>query len=243
MQALLRAAIRDSTFSRTELARRAGVSSSTITRIEKGDVDPTLGMAARILAAAGLQFTPRLEPLSDPQALRSARAILDSTFTPKADPESLATLKRWASKDGSPRPRSLAKEAGLAAPPGSRPGALTSTTDWNFLRLCSAVAATRKGWAVSGSPAATRIGAQEIAGPVILYVEEPERIRSIISRSGVTGQEVILLPLDETSEAGVWKDEGIVWADPIQVILDCYGMPETRQQAEELTQDWEGTND
>ena len=243
MQHLVREAIRDSSLTRTELARRAGVSASTITRIEKGDVDPTIGMATRILAAVGLQFIPRLEPLCVPHALKSARAILDDAFAPPADAETSSTLKRWASRDGSARPRSLAREAGMAAPPRCRPGVVTASSDWGLLRICSAAAATRKGWAVSGAPAAARIGAHQTHGPTILYVEEPRRIGNIISQPGATAQDVILLPLDESIQAGAWNDEGIVWVDPIQVILDCYGMPETREQAEELTQDWEEAND
>lgn len=239
MQNVVQVAIRDTRFSRRELARRAGVSASTVTRIEKGDIDPTLGMAARILAAAGLQLPSRTEPLCDVRALRAARTILeDGTSYPPADEVMIETLVRWASPDGTPRPRSLAREAGAAAPPPLRPGAMVITSDWNFLRICSAVAATRKGWAASGAPAAARIGAQEKPVPIILYVENPARVASIINRPGSAAVEVLLLPLDGASEGGAWNDEGIVWADPIQIILDCYGMPATHDLAEELTKDW-----
>ncbi|MFE4195867.1 helix-turn-helix domain-containing protein [Paenarthrobacter sp. NPDC056912] len=243
MQKVVQSAIRGSMFGRAELARRAGVSASTITRIEKGTVDPTLGMATRILAATGLQFIPRLEPLCIPDAIGAARAVLDDTFTPGANAAMFSALKRWASRDGSPQPRSLAREAGIAAPPTRRPGALLATSEWSFLRICSAVAATRKRWAVSGAPAAARIGAHESTGPIILYVEEPERIRHIINKPQPGARDVILLPLDETSQAGAWNDENVVWADPLQIILDCYGIPDTREQADELTRDWEETDD
>jgi transcriptional regulator with XRE-family HTH domain len=239
MQNVVQLAIRDSRFTRRELARRAGVSASTITRIEKGEIDPTLGMATRILAAAGLQLPSRTEPLCDVRALHAARTILESsTSNSPAEEVMIETLMRWASPDGTPRPRSLAREAGASAPPPLRPGALGITSDWNFLRICSAVAATRKGWAASGAPAAARIGAQEKAGPTILYVENPARVASIINRPGPAAVEVLLLPLDGTSEGGAWNDEGMVWADPIQIILDCYGMPATYDLAEELTKDW-----
>lgn len=239
MQTLIQEAIRGSRFNRTELARRAGVSASTISRIEKGSIDPTLGMAEKILAATGLQIAPRLEPLSDPEALRAARAILGDDGDTAADTEGAATLRRWASPDGTPRPRALAREAGAAAPPRLRPGAVELSTGWNFLRICSTVAATREGWAVSGSPAAERIGAPEATGPVILYVQSPQRIERMLASSGPGPHQVLILPFDGTSETGAWNDEGIVWADPIQVILDCYGLPEATGQAEELTKDWE----
>lgn len=50
---------------------------------------------------------------------------------------------------------------------------------------------------------------------------------------------MILLPFDGVGEAGAWNDEGIVWADPIQIILDCFGIGEAIGQADELTGEWE----
>ncbi|MET3919862.1 helix-turn-helix domain-containing protein [Arthrobacter sp. UYEF20] len=244
MQNIVQDAIRGSRYNRRELARRAGVSASTITRIEKGDVDPTLGMASRILAAAGLQIPSRPEPLCNTDALQAARSIIGGvTDEPPAEAGMASTLMRWASPDGRPRPRTLAREAGAAAPPRLRPGAVITTSDWNFLRICSAAAATRKGWAVSGAPAAARIGAAGQAGPLVLYVEEPFRVSSIITRPGPSAVDVILLPFDGSSESSSWNDEGVVWADPIQIILDCYGMDSTAASAEELTREWEPDND
>lgn len=239
MQELVRKAITDSRYSRTELARRAGLSASTITRISKGLVDPTLGTAERILAAAGHQFTPSLQPLCDPALLRSARAILDESGAPEATNATAETVMRWASPDGTPHPRALAREAGAAAPPARRPGMVDVASGWNFLRMCSTVAATREPWAVSGAPAAQRIGAEAAAGPVIFYVPNPLRIASLFAPGPARTQQVFLLPFDGHSEEGLWSSDGIVWADPLQVILDCYGMPETKNMAEELTAHWE----
>lgn len=237
MQHIVRDAIQGSAFSRRELARRAGVSGSTVTRIEKGEVDPTYGMAARILAATGLQMPARAEPLCDMKVIAAARRILGGdTEIPESGMEE--TLIRWASPDGQPHPRQLAREAAVAAPPRRREGVVTTTSDWGFLRICSAAAATRKGWAASGAPAAARIGAPEQAGPVILYAEDPARVASIVGRPGASAVEVIVLPFDGASESGAWSEDGLVWADPLQVILDCYGMPETADLADELTKGW-----
>lgn len=239
MQNIVQAAIRDARYTRRELARRAGVSASTITRIEKGTLDPTLGMASRILAAAGLQIPAAPAPLCYPAALRAARAVLNGDLDPADDAGTAGTLQRWASPDGTPRPRELAREAGAAAPPHLRQGVVTVSSDWGFLRLCSAAAATRKGWAASGAPAATRIGAAEQPGPVILYVEEPLRVAPIIGRPGASAVEVLLLPFDGASETGAWAEDGLVWADPIQIILDCYGMASTKALADQLTESWD----
>jgi transcriptional regulator with XRE-family HTH domain len=55
-----------------ELARLADVSFTTISRIESGEIDPTLGMLRRILAGAGLSLRLAAEP-----APRPRRALSD----------------------------------------------------------------------------------------------------------------------------------------------------------------------
>ena len=47
---------RNAGLSASALAAKAGVPTSTVTRIEKGTTDPTFGMLARVLEAAGFEF-------------------------------------------------------------------------------------------------------------------------------------------------------------------------------------------
>ncbi len=239
MQNIVETALKKSGLNRRELARRAGVAASTVTRIERGLIDPSLGTAERILYAAGLQLPAQGTPLCDLDAIRAARAILSDMPVTEETAAWADTLRRWSSPMGEPNPRGLARDAGRAAPPRLRVGAITIRTEWNLLRVFSAAAATREGWAVSGAPAAARIGAYEIPAPAILYSEHPKKLSSIIRPDGAGSTEVVLLPFDGYSEAGALNDEGIVWADPLQIIMDCYGMPETTGLAEELTAPWE----
>lgn len=61
--------------SASELARRAGVSVSTVTRVERGLFDPTVGMLAKLLAAADTQLRLMAEPAGDrPELARLAGA-------------------------------------------------------------------------------------------------------------------------------------------------------------------------
>lgn len=73
---ILRKAREDSGLSIRELARRAGVAGSTITRIESGEIDPTFDVLRRILSSANKKIViaaqraqsapgPRLANLSD----------------------------------------------------------------------------------------------------------------------------------------------------------------------------------
>ena len=59
---LCREARRRAGLSQRELAARAGVSPSTIARIERGRVEPTLDLLIRVVRACGLDLRMRLRP-------------------------------------------------------------------------------------------------------------------------------------------------------------------------------------
>jgi transcriptional regulator with XRE-family HTH domain len=65
--ALIREVRQDAQLSLRGLAERAGVAYSTIARIESGRVDPTTGMLARILAAAGFELNLGRRPAPVPE--------------------------------------------------------------------------------------------------------------------------------------------------------------------------------
>ncbi len=58
---MVRAAREAAHMSASELAQRAGVSVSTVTRLEQGKLDPTVGMLTRLLSAADAEFRIDLE--------------------------------------------------------------------------------------------------------------------------------------------------------------------------------------
>ena len=60
--ALLRQARTRSGLSQRALARRAGTAQSVIARIERGQTSPTWETLERLLAAAGVELRPVLEP-------------------------------------------------------------------------------------------------------------------------------------------------------------------------------------
>lgn len=60
--ALCRQARRDAGLTQRELAARAGVSPSTVARIERGRMEPTLELLLRLVEAAGLRLRLLLEP-------------------------------------------------------------------------------------------------------------------------------------------------------------------------------------
>jgi transcriptional regulator with XRE-family HTH domain len=62
---ILREARADAGLSRRALAARAGVPTSTVSRIEDGLSDPTLGMLARLVGAAGSDLVVECRPRDD----------------------------------------------------------------------------------------------------------------------------------------------------------------------------------
>lgn len=66
---------------RKELAQLADVSPSTISRIERGELDPTWGTLSRILDATGYRISgDSLVSAGDPSAIAAARSVLQSVL-------------------------------------------------------------------------------------------------------------------------------------------------------------------
>jgi transcriptional regulator with XRE-family HTH domain len=97
--------------SRAELARRAGVPRSTVTRIEEGLVDPTVGMLHRLLGAA--QQTLDLSPRPCP-SLSLAR-LSDAWSSPPTGASIDWTRLRATIDELTTHPESI--EAAIATPP------------------------------------------------------------------------------------------------------------------------------
>lgn len=102
---------------RKELAELAGLSPSTIGRIEQGTLDPTWGTLSRILEATGYRINgDTVISAGDPTAITAARPVLESLLAPAAAvmAEALAparVIMNAAARDVS---RSLADEMATA---------------------------------------------------------------------------------------------------------------------------------
>lgn len=84
--AILRDARADAGLSRRVLAAKAGVPTSTVSRIEQGQSDPTLTMLARLVDAAGRELVVESSPREDALGLAElATAYSDENGQPKID--------------------------------------------------------------------------------------------------------------------------------------------------------------
>ncbi len=62
-----------------DLAAKSGVSASTVTRIERGEINPTVTMLERLLDASGNQLVVRVQPRPDRPTLAAVRDRRDET--------------------------------------------------------------------------------------------------------------------------------------------------------------------
>lgn len=89
---------------RKELAELAGLSPSTIGRIEQGSLDPTWGTLSRILEATGYRINgDTVVSAGDPTAIAAARPVLESLLDPARTtaPGALASTAEIANAGGS----------------------------------------------------------------------------------------------------------------------------------------------
>lgn len=144
--------------SRSALARKAGVPTSTISRIEEGLIDPTFGTLARVLAAAGSTLTVERTPSARPTLAALATAVDAGGPRLKIDWTRLRSFADWAGRHPSeldeaiadpPMRTSTALDAILAAFAEELAGSLGRATPlWT-----KAVLPLEDLWEAPGTPA------------------------------------------------------------------------------------------
>lgn len=210
-----------SALSKSAIARRAGLSPSTITRMASGQLDPSLGTAQAVLNALGFQLPDSFPPLCDSEAARTARRLIlgEATSSPWVE-----ILERWAGNLPD-----LVLEAGRASPISQRPETVTIKTSWSPLRIYGAVAATGSHWVASGWSAGAMHGtSEEPEHPLVIYVDGGANAVGLGLPHDAHGNRTVqILPFDGVSEQGAQNAEGIIWADPYQVSIDLCANMET----------------
>lgn len=219
-----------------QLALAAQVPASTVSRIENGTVSPSTDMVERLIGAAGFTVDARLVAVADPAAVRTARAVLEGDAYPY--PADDAWLSRWRRtgllREGD-RPRSVA-ELLYAAGAASRLTGRARATTWRAPTpsadevIDAAVARlSPRGCVVTGGAAANRLVSSADARWVVLYADITAQIAAELgwepSDGAVARNETFVTVMDPMPEyvAGSWSDDGTRrWAEPIQVVIDCY---------------------
>lgn len=242
---------------KNQLAALAGVPASTVSRIESGAIDPTLGMLDRLLRAAG--YVPNIELArgSDPIVAACARVILtgqefealnNTEISSRLDQVAKSWIaQRFLNPDRtlSAAPRELAREAGRRSELPLRPNVRAYRLGLNWVATASRIDATKTKWASTGAKAAQRLGASgEGVSPAIFYVENIDLAERVLKAQPIErgdSCDTLLIPFDGFSEVGAWRDnDGLWWADPMQVVIDCYGMnDDSISMADQIADEWD----
>lgn len=229
----LRGARMMNALSARQVAALAGVSPSTVTRVESGKMNPTYDVVLKLLDAVGLD--ERFDPVSDPLAVATARWILG---VGKEPPEVDYWINRWimtgtlkldAVGDVTvPDLQTFAFRAGRAAVLPYRPKVVRVRQDRSWDDVADGLTRADLAWAGTGDRAANRLVYSASESQPTFYVED---IDASIGALGLVfkgprewGKPITLLPFDGFCEMGRWQDDDGRWyAAPWQIVLDCYG--------------------
>jgi transcriptional regulator with XRE-family HTH domain len=218
--------------SRNELAACAGVARTTVARIERGEVSPTLDTLDRLAAAAGMVLSADVRSACDMSAIAAARQVLSADIGLESDERSSVWLRRWTAAGIVPAlsPGSIAwlcELAGRSCRIVDRPGARWfDAVRWD--ELANRFVDNDLTFAMSGSAAANRIvftGTVPWALAYVDSIDEAANTLGLVEKSlAEPGLKMALLPFDAVSSVGVEHDDRrFGWVDRWQVVIDCFG--------------------
>jgi len=254
MQHIVDQILEGSGLTKSALATRSGLARSTPYRIRDGLVDPAIGTVRELALAAGLELVLSLAPLSDPDAARAARVMLEPLYeasyllTTAASEEAtkvdawVERLRRWV-PDGNPV--DIVWQAGQSASLLHRPGTVFLRGHVTELKLASAGDFSGQEWFLSGAAVIDRIGepnddgamrgdalrrsdgSNTSAGPYIVHTADTHRfVRLLDNLEVVRPSKANLIIAEYTAGVGVdsWEDGKIKLVAPIQSLLDAFGI-------------------
>lgn len=220
--------VESSGVSAAAVARRAGVSASTMHRILHDQVDPSVGTLREIAIACGVQIDLEAYPLSDPGAASAARAMLEGGYESPSDPGIASWRQRLPRMAGSEDPVEIVKAAADASRPLHRPGAALFRGIVALARVASAGDAAKGEWAVSGAAGLYLPPSGAPAPPVtILWCEDVRAVTHLLGDTDLRPtnypERATLAVIEAERElfAGSFAEGIVRYAAPIQIMLDC----------------------
>jgi transcriptional regulator with XRE-family HTH domain len=229
--------------SAAQVARRAGVSGSTIHRIRNGQTDPSLGTLREIAIACGLDLHLAAATLSDPLAAQAARVLLEKGYPDGVRPATEAWIRRL--KRQAEAPLEIVTAAAVAANPFTRAGSIHFSGTATTAMLASAGSAAGGRWAVSGSPALEIPGRQkQFHGHALLWTERADLVAALLENTlrpvpHPTIATVTVVQPEPELFTGTFEVESISFVAPIQIVLDCIALGgEDAATATEIASSW-----
>lgn len=243
----------DAGLSATDVARIAGVPTSTVTRLEKG-ASASMSTLGKVLDAVGMKVD--LAVSSRPSAIIAARWIFGDDVKAPSDLE--YWLGRWsragwldAEASTISNPASLLADAGKMASLRSRPGTV-NVSYADFDKTADKLNKAGIEYAATGDYAGSRYTSYVTESWPVFYVDDTTSAVEAIGEAqlpeGRWGKRVSLIPFDGASESGRKTDEtgpyeGITFVSPWQMLMDNYaGAGRMPLRAEKILRIWEAEN-
>lgn len=235
---LVRTMLASLDLSAAAVAKRAGVSNSTLHRIVNGQVDPSFGTLHEIAIACGLQLALTTAPLSDPFAASAARSMLEASYEPPNDPGVGRWRERLLRLAGGVDPVEIVKAAANASSPLDRRDATLYSGSTTLARLASAGDASGARWAISGAAGLQLPPDVEIAPTVtILWCEDTHAVDQLLVGSGLRRTDrtdhtsVVVAAAEQELFTGAFTHGLVRYAAPIQIAIDSISQPGPVAQA------------
>ncbi|MBO0879911.1 MAG: helix-turn-helix transcriptional regulator [Mycobacterium sp.] len=210
------------------LARRAGVSASTLHRVRSGQVDPSVGTLREIALACGFDFDITTRPLSDRLAAAAVRELVEDGYDAPDDPEVHRWQQRLTRMAGGDSPLDLVVAAASASAPLHRTGAVLQSGEVPLGRLASAGDASKGRWALSG-PAGLALPPSDDPAPAvtILWCEDARKVVQLLGDADLRSTHrpdrarIAVIEAEPELFTGSFQRGILRYAAPIQIILDC----------------------
>ncbi|MGH7746383.1 MAG: helix-turn-helix domain-containing protein [Candidatus Dormibacteria bacterium] len=225
---LVREMLASSGLTASGVARRAGVSASTLHRIVNNQVDPSIGTLREVAIACDLHLSLATTHLSDPRAASAARSMLEEDYESPDDPEVTRWRERLPRLAGGDDPVEIVKVAASASSPLHRPGRALYSGEVPLARLASAGDASGERWAISGA-AGLYLPPDGDAAPAVtvLWCEDVRAVDHFLVGSGLRPihradrAAVVVLAAEPELFAGSFTHGIVRYVAPIQIVLDC----------------------
>lgn len=241
---------------RTELAHLADVSPSTVSRIERGELDPTWGTMNKILQASGYQLNGEsIVASGDTSAIRAASPVFapvfqrfypQTTTTKITAPITMAAnpwVDRWnragwlsesAGFDGMLAIAVTAGNTGSVARRSARRVFVEVEGGWRS--LVEQFKVTGVDYSVSGLVATWEDRSVTRAGTPLVYVRNPTDAATMLGLTIVgPGRGILLLEAVGSELEEVEEDGGVLFAPRSRALLDAFaGLGRDPDKAEDL---------
>ena len=237
--------------SQADLARMAGIAPSTVSRIERGELEPTWPVMNRLLESAGYRPTGGLTSTGDVNAVAAARAVLGELADATSNERVRSWVDRWTRArfvDENGRARDVEKigvQAGIASRLFDRPNPKLSVVydrSWQDIVSCLQKSGVR--YAVSGITATSQTRVRDGAAWPLIYVDS---ISAAVASAGLQeqttpGPRVTLISFDDVAATGTVEEDGFTFVSPGQALIDSYAGPgRMADQADAAASRWQAS--